>query len=257
MTEPVIEVRNVTLARDGQKILDNVNLDIEPGDFYAIIGPNGGGKTTLLKIILGLLTPQSGSVRLLGGKPRETREFCGYVPQFRTFDFRYPITVKEMVLSGRLAYIPGIRKRYRPVDYRMASDAMEKMGVCDLADRQLCNLSGGEQQSAIIARALAGGPRLLLLDEPTVFVDAPTQDHFYDILENLRSSMTIVLVTHDIGVISTHVTKVACLNHQIYTHGTNEITEDMITSAYQCPVDLIAHGIPHRVLREHDGGERN
>ncbi|KQC08440.1 MAG: ABC transporter [Methanolinea sp. SDB] len=257
MTEPVIEVENVTLGRNGQKILDNVSLSVEPGDFYAIIGPNGGGKTTLLKIILGLHEPQSGSVRLLGKRPWETRKFCGYVPQFRTFDFRYPITVKEMVLSGRLAHIPGIRKRYRPVDLRMATDAMEKMGVCDLADRQLCNLSGGEQQSAIIARALAGGPRLLLLDEPTVFVDAPTQDHFYDILENLRSSMTIVLVTHDIGVISTHVTKVACLNHQIFTHGTNEITEDMITSAYQCPVDLIAHGIPHRVLREHEGGERD
>lgn len=255
MTEPVIEVQNVTFGRNGEKILDNVNLSVEPGDFYAIIGPNGGGKTTLLKIILGLLTQQSGSVRLLGGKPRETRKFCGYVPQFRTFDFRYPITVNEMVLSGRLAYIPGIRKRYRPVDLRMASDAMEKMGVSDLADRQLCSLSGGEQQSAIIARALAGGPRLLLLDEPLVFVDAPTEDHFYDIIEKLRSSMTIVLVTHDIGAISTHVTKVACLNHQIYTHGTNEITEDMITSAYQCPVDLIAHGIPHRVLREHDGGE--
>ncbi|HOP67344.1 MAG TPA: ABC transporter ATP-binding protein [Methanoregulaceae archaeon] len=255
MTEPVIEVFNVTFGRNGEKILDNVNLSVDPGDFYAIIGPNGGGKTTLLKIILGLLTQQSGSVRLLGGKPRETRKFCGYVPQFRTFDFRYPITVKEMVLSGRLAYIPGIRKRYRPLDLRMASDAMEKMGVSDLADRQLCSLSGGEQQSAIIARALAGGPRLLLLDEPLVFVDAPTQDHFYDVIEKLRSSMTIVLITHDIGVISTHVTKVACLNHQIYTHGTNEITEDMITSAYQCPVDLIAHGIPHRVLREHDGGE--
>ena len=254
MTEPVIEVQNVTLGRNGQKILDNVSLRVDSGDFYAIIGPNGGGKTTLLKIILGILEPHAGSIQLLGGSPREKRRLCGYVPQFRTFDFRYPITVRDMVLSGRLGHIPGIRKKYRPVDIQMANEAMEKMGVCDLGDRQICNLSGGEQQSAIIARALAGGPRILLLDEPTVFVDAPTEEHFYDILEDLRSSMTMVLVTHDIGVISTHVTKVACLNHQIYTHGTNEITEDMIMSAYQCPVDLIAHGLPHRVLREHDGG---
>lgn len=251
MSDPVIEVQNVTFSRNGQKILDDVSLCVDSGDFYAVIGPNGGGKTTLLKVILGMLEPQSGSVRLLGGTPVQKRSQCGYVPQFRTFDFRYPITVGEMVLSGRLGHIPGIRKKYRPIDIRMARQAMETMGVCDLAGRQISGLSGGEQQSVIIARALAGDPRILLLDEPTVFVDAPTEAHFYDILEDLRSSMTIVLITHDIGVISSHVTKVACLNHEIYTHGTNEITEDMIESAYQCPVDLIAHGLPHRVLREH------
>ncbi|HUU76480.1 MAG TPA: ABC transporter ATP-binding protein [Methanoregulaceae archaeon] len=252
MAGPVIEVENVTFARNGNKVLDNVSFCVQPGDFYAIIGPNGGGKSTLLKIILGLLRPTGGKVRLLGGKPYETRWRCGYVPQFRTFDFHYPITVEEMVISGRLGHIPGIRKKYGSTDTRAAKETMERMGVQHLADREIRHLSGGEQQRVIIARALAGDPSLLLLDEPTVFVDAPTEVHFYDIINDLRSSMTIVLVTHDIGVIYSHVTRVACLNHSLYTHNGREITDDMITSAYQCPVDLIAHGLPHRVLRNHD-----
>ena len=251
MTAPVIEVEGVGVRFRGHTILEDVNLAIYPDDFYAIIGPNGGGKTTLLKVILGLLTPSRGTVRILGGTGPAARRNLGYVPQFRTFDFEYPITVREMVLSGRLGHITRIPRRYGADDHARTEEALETLNITDLADRQIRSLSGGEQQRAIIARALVGDPRVLLLDEPTVYVDAPTTTQFYGILDGLRERMAIVLVTHDIGVLPEHVTRVACLNRRLYTHDTNEITADMLEAAYHCPVDLIAHGVPHRVLSEH------
>jgi len=249
--EPVIEVENLWLKKNNQVILEGINLRVMPGDVYAILGPNGGGKTTLLKVILGLITPDRGTVRILGGPPRERRHLIGYVPQLRTFDFSYPISVREMVLSGLLGRKAGLLKTFTDADTALADKALATMGIAHLANRAIRDLSGGEQQRAVIARALVGDPQVLLLDEPTVFVDASTETRFYDILENLTRSMTIVLVTHDIGVIASHVTKVACLNRRLYTHESRELTEDMVKEAYICPVDIIAHGQPHRVLRPH------
>jgi len=251
MSAPVIDVDDVWVRLRGQTVLEGVSLAIYPDDFYAIIGPNGGGKTTLLRVILGLLAPAAGEVRILGSTEAAMRKNLGYVPQFRTFDFEYPITVREMVLSGRLGHIPRRPRRYDAEDYARAEEALETMRIADLADRQIRDLSGGEQQRAIIARALVGDPKVLLLDEPTVYVDAPTEAQFYGILDRLRDRMAIVLVTHDIGVLPDHVTRVACLNRHLYTHDTNEITPDMLEAAYHCPVDLIAHGVPHRVFPEH------
>ncbi|NQS78481.1 MAG: ABC transporter ATP-binding protein [Methanoculleus bourgensis] len=251
MSAPVIEVDDVWVRLHGQTVLEGVNLDIYPDDFYAIIGPNGGGKTTLLRVILGLLAPCRGEVRILGSRDAAMRKDLGYVPQFRTFDFQYPITVREMILSGRLGHITRRPRRYDEKDHARTEEALETMQITDLADRQVQDLSGGEQQRAIIARALVGDPKVLLLDEPTVYVDAPTEAQFYEILDRLRDRMAIVLVTHDIGVLPGHVTRVACLNRRLYTHDTAEITADMLEAAYHCPVDLIAHGVPHRVFPEH------
>lgn len=248
---PAVEVKDVSYRRNGTLILDRVSFRVQEGDMYAIIGPNGGGKTTLLKIILGLLTPNTGEVSLFGNPPEIGRFQAGYVPQFRTFDFRYPITVREMVISGRLSYIRGATRRYRKEDYDVTDEVLEKLDLLRLSGHSLSHLSGGEQQRVILARALVGKPRLLVLDEPTVYVDTPTEIQFFDILDDLKRSMTILLVSHDIGVISAHVTKVACLNQTLHTHDTPGITEDMIAATYRCPVDLIAHGLPHRVLREH------
>jgi len=251
MTAPVIEVEDVWVRLRGHTVLEGVSLAVYHDDFYAIIGPNGGGKTTLLKAILGLLVPSRGVVRILGSTEARMRNDLGYVPQFRTFDFEYPVTVREMVLSGRLGRITRRPRRYGEEDRARTEEALETMRIADLADRQIRDLSGGEQQRAIIARALVGDPKVLLLDEPTVYVDAPTTAQFYEILDALRDRMAIVLVTHDIGVIPEHVTRVACLNRRLYTHGTNEVTADMLEAAYHCPVDLIAHGVPHRVFSEH------
>jgi zinc transport system ATP-binding protein len=249
---PVIELDKVSCVLSGRPVLEQVDLKVREGDLYAVIGPNGGGKTTLLRVILGLLPASSGTVRVFGKNPSEARSRVGYVPQYRTFDFHYPVTVEDMVLSGRLGHITGPFRRFSEVDHKAARRAMERTGIQHLSRRTISDLSGGEQQRAIIARALVGDPDLLILDEPMVYVDIPTEVRLFDMLEGLLPGMTILLVTHDIGAISTHVTRVACLNGKIFTHDTNEISEEMLTAAYHCPVDLIAHGIPHRVLRDHE-----
>ncbi len=251
MSAPVIEVNDLWVRLRGQVILEGINLAIYPDDFYAIIGPNGGGKTTLLRAILGLITPCRGEIRILGSRDAAMRRHLGYVPQFRTFDFQYPITVREMILSGRLGHITRLPRRYGADDHARVDEVLETLQITDLADRQIQNLSGGQQQRVIIARALVGDPKVLLLDEPTVYVDAPTEEHFYDIVDQLRDRMAIVLITHDVGVLPGLVTRVACLNRRLYTHDTDEITLDMLEATYHCPVDLIAHGVPHRVFPEH------
>jgi zinc transport system ATP-binding protein len=253
VNSPVIELEKVSCVLSGRPVLDEVDLKVREGDLYAVIGPNGGGKTTLLRVILGLLPASSGTVRVFGESPQEARSRIGYVPQYRTFDFHYPVTVEEMVLSGRLGHVHGLIKRFSREDHEAAHKALEQTGILHLSRRQISDLSGGEQQRAIIARALVGNPDLLILDEPMVYVDIPTEVQLFDMLEGLLARMTILLVTHDIGAMSTHVTRVACLNGKIFTHDTQEISEDMLTAAYRCPVDLIAHGIPHRVFRDHEG----
>jgi zinc transport system ATP-binding protein len=252
MNGPVIELEKVSCVLSGRPVLDSVDLKVREGDLYAVIGPNGGGKTTLLRVILGLLPVSSGTVRVFGKDPREARSRVGYVPQYRTFDFHYPVTVENMVLSGRLGHIGGPVRGFSPRDREASRKALERTGILHLSRRPIADLSGGEQQRAIIARALVGDPSLLILDEPMVYVDTPTEVQLFDMLEELLGTMTILLVTHDIGAISTHVTRVACLNGRIFTHDTSEISEEMLTAAYHCPVDLIAHGIPHRVFRDHE-----
>jgi zinc transport system ATP-binding protein len=247
-----ITLEHVYAEIAGQPVLEDISLTVNEREFFAIIGPNGGGKTTLVKLMLGLIHPGKGTIRIFGGTPGGNRRMLGYVPQFHTFDFHYPITLEEMVLSGRLGNKSRIFTRYTKEDRRITEEVLRTMGISDLSGREISALSGGERQRAIIARALVGEPRALLLDEPTVYVDAPTEQQFYSILNTLKEKMAIVLVTHDIGVVSDHATKVACLNRRLYTHDSGEITDDMLTSAYQCPVELIAHGVPHRVLRTHE-----
>jgi zinc transport system ATP-binding protein len=251
MEEPVIACSHISYRVQDRYILDSVDLTVRKGDFYAIIGPNGGGKTTLLKIILGLLKPTEGTIRVFSTTPLEGRSKIGYVPQYRTFDFQYPITVEKMVLSGRLSHNPGLARTFAQSDRKLVRETLALLGIGHLKDRELRRLSGGEQQRAIIARALVGNPELLILDEPLVYVDIPTEDQIFDLFRELRSELTILMVTHDIGAVSSYVTKVACLNGKIYTHDTAEISEDMLAAAYHCPVDLVAHGVPHRVFRHH------
>ncbi|MBR1369498.1 ABC transporter [Methanocalculus chunghsingensis] len=240
-------------VRYGQNlVLDCVSWEVWEHDFAAVIGPNGGGKTTLLKALLGLLPLSSGRISIFGHSPGEGRRMVGYVPQFHTFDFSYPITVTEMVMQGRLSHIPGLFRRYRDEDHEAAERALGMVGLFGVGDLPISTLSGGQQQRVIIARALAGEPRLLILDEPTVYVDAPTEEQFFSLIATLLDEMTVIIVTHDIGAISGRVNRIACLNRRLYTHGDAMITDDMLISVYGCPVDLIAHGVPHRVLREHD-----
>jgi zinc transport system ATP-binding protein len=229
--------------------LESVDLRLDEGDFLGIIGPNAGGKTTLLKIILGLLAPDRGSVEIFGRPPAESRGVIGYVPQYARFDASFPIDVLDTVRMGRL----GVRRRERSRESRAAARAaLDRVDLSGMADEQIGELSGGQLQRVLIARALASEPRILLLDEPTASVDTRIGRSVYELLERLSERMTIVLASHDIGVISRHVKTIACLNVRLHYHQSRELTPEMVEAAYGCPVDLVAHGHPHRVLPSHE-----
>lgn len=247
----IVRLEDVWLQFDGVPVLEGIDLSIYQYDFLGIIGPNGGGKTTLFKVILGLLEPNRGKVTVFGHAPERGRKFVGYVPQFSLFDREFPISVWDVVLMGRMSHMKRFR-RYSEEDMKRADEALEIVEMLDSRDCQIGKLSGGQQQRVFIARALATEPKLLLLDEPMASVDSPMQTELYDLFEHLRQRMAIVLVSHDISAISIYVDKIACLNRKLFYHGTKELPAEALEAAYRCPVDLIAHGFPHRVLREHE-----
>jgi len=250
MTTPAIELRDVNLRRGSVPVLEDIDLSIQPGAFLALLGPNGSGKTTLLRVILGLIAPQSGTVEVLGGAPSEARGRIGYVPQRAAFDLEFPIQAHEVVCMGRLPRKRWLR-RYDASDHEAAGRALATMEVAHLAERPIGTLSGGELQRVLIARAIAMEPEVLLLDEPTASLDERIGRGVWEILAELSQQMTVVLVSHDIGAISRYVREVACLNRRLYRHPNGELSDEILEATYGCPVDLLAHGHPHRVLSPH------
>lgn len=247
-----LQIDNLCVHYGSMQVLNNVSLRIEPGDFLGIIGPNGGGKTTLVKAVLGLIPISGGKIHLFGQLPNKGRRYCGYVPQQSEFDHSFPITVQEVVLTGRIQ--GGLKPfhRYSQQDQKLVAEILHKTGIYKLRNRQIGGLSGGEFQKMLIARALATRPHLLILDEPTASVDVNSRTQIYSLLKDLNQEMTIILVTHDLAAISTHVRSLACLNTTLHYHGAPQLNQTIIEEMYGCPVELIAHGVPHRVLQEHD-----
>jgi zinc transport system ATP-binding protein len=251
MAKDVLKLENVSVSYGSHAVLEKINLTVGEHDFLGIIGPNGGGKSTLLKAILGLVQPDSGTITVLGNSPEKSRSKIGYVPQYNNYDHSFPVSVQEVVTMGRYSRT-GLFKYYGKKDKQAVQGALEKVGMLDHASAQIGQLSGGQQQRVFIARALVSEPELLLLDEPTASVDSAMQTEFYELLEDLKKEMTIIMVSHDIGAVSVFVDKIACLNQQLFYHGSKEITSDILEATYKCPVQLIAHGdVPHRVLKEH------
>ncbi|MCF7876111.1 ABC transporter ATP-binding protein [Candidatus Bipolaricaulota bacterium] len=258
MTEPEIPIKTVGLSAGykGNPVISNVDLKVERNDFVGIIGPNGGGKTTLLKAILGFIQPMEGKVKVFGRSPEKTRSRIGYVPQYATFDEDYPITVKEVVQMGRRKE-KKFFERYSRQDLKKTKEVLADVEMNDYKDEPISELSGGQKQRIFIARALVSSPELLLLDEPTASVDRRMEKGIYSLLKELNEDMAIVVVTHDIGVLSSYITKVACLSGELYSSDEPCLEKDMLEDAYQCPVELITHAgeeIPHRVLGEHPEG---
>lgn len=257
-TPPIIRIENLDFAYNGQAVLEKVNLDVYEGDFIAMIGPNGGGKTTLLKLMLGLLKPIQGSVRVLGQTPRQVSHQIGYVPQDVNINRRFPITALDVVLMGKLA--PGRRwSKNRHQDRIDALEALDRIDMAEYAQRRIGELSGGQRQRVFIARALVTRPRLLLLDEPTASIDSKGQNDFYRLLKRLNQEVSIIVVSHDLLVVSTYIKSVACVNRRLHYHNQAEITGDMLETMYPCtveevcPVELVTHGhLPHRVLKHHE-----
>lgn len=249
--QDAVVLRHVWAEQEELPILEDVSLTVERGDFLGIIGPNGGGKSTLLRVILGLVKPVSGDVTVFGGPPQESSHRVGYVPQRSLFDKDFPITVVDVVRMGLLSRSRMLRP-FKQRDRERALAALDSVGMTELQNRPIGHLSGGEQQRTFIARALVRNPSLLLLDEAFSGVDPTTQTELYELLSRLADDVTIVMVTHDLSAISTHVAKVACLNRRLHYHGSKEIPPDDIEATYGCPVQLLAHGIPHRVLGRHE-----
>ncbi|HOG01142.1 MAG: High-affinity zinc uptake system ATP-binding protein ZnuC [Firmicutes bacterium ADurb.Bin248] len=254
MNGRAVRIEGLSVYYGKTAALTDVRLDVCEGEYLGIIGPNGGGKSTLLKAMLGLVKPASGHVEVFGAPPGGGRAAVGYVPQFAAMDKRFPITLLEVILTGRLKKGLAPFFAYSKEDEAAARSLAERVGVGHLAARRLSDLSGGEFQKMLIARALAAKPKLLLLDEPTASVDASSREQIYSLLSELNRDMTIVLVTHDLLAVSAQVKKLACLNGRLVYHGEPELTSPVVNSLYGCPVDLIAHGVPHRVLAEHGEG---
>lgn len=237
--EPIIEVRDLSFAFGTTPVLDEVNLTIRRGDYVCMVGPNGGGKTTLLRLILGLLTPTRGTLRVFGTSPVEARRRIGYMPQHAQLDAQFPVRVRDVVLMGRLR-----NARLGPFggdERAKAAAALAEVGLSDYAKRPFSALSGGQRQRVLIARALACEPELLLLDEPTANLDPLVQDEMNDLLRELNRRLTVILVSHDVGFVAQQVKTVVCVNRNVRVHGAEAITGDSIRALYGHDVQLVHH----------------
>lgn len=232
---PLLIVDNLCFKYQGIPVLRNVTFSVNSGDFVGIIGPNGGGKTTLLKAILGFIKPLSGKITINGLPPVQARKNLAYVPQFARYDREFPISVLEVVLSGRLFDLPWYGK-YSKEDYEAALEALTRVGLKDFASRRFGTLSGGQAQRVLIARALASKPNLLLLDEPTASVDAQSEADIHALLNQLKGTMTILMVTHDVDAIINDVQRVICVRGESVVLNPREVCEHFALGLYHKPL---------------------
>ncbi len=240
MSSPIISIKGVSFSYAGPSVLEDINLEVADGEFLGVVGPNAGGKSTLLKLILGLLDPVSGSVKVLGRNPQLASRQIGYVPQYPAFSRDFPITVEEVVLMGCLgnsSWYGGYSSKERDI----ARQAMVETEVENLSKRQLSTLSGGQVQRVLVARALACQPRILILDEPTANIDMRVETDIFDLLKNLNQRMAIIVVSHDVGFISQYVSRVACLNRTLICHETSCINGQVIDELYGSHMHMVEH----------------
>ncbi len=248
MMDQVIDIRSMNFAYGSTPTLSGINLQIEDGEFLGIVGPNAGGKSTLLKVILGLLDPQSCHVRVLGRRPCAARQQLGYVSQHPSFPRDFPITVEQVVQLGRLGLGQKGRwwqalkpSRISRDDNNVVQAALEEVEADDIAKRQIGSLSGGQLQRVLLARALVSEPRILILDEPTANIDQRLEGEIFDLLQRLNERMTILVVSHDVAFISSYVKRVACVSRTLVCHQTDEVDGAVIQELYGEHVRMIAH----------------
>jgi zinc transport system ATP-binding protein len=245
----MLEIKSLSAAYDSNVVLEDINFHVNENDFIGVIGPNGGGKTTLLKVILGLIKPCQGTISF--NSELLSANTIGYLPQISTGDVSYPVTVTDVVLSGMMIK-KKILSRMSSADKKRASEVIGHLGLSELERSPLNELSGGQLQRVFLGRAIIGDPKLLLLDEPGNFVDSTFENDFYEKLKELNDHMAILMVSHDIGMISSHVKSYACVNKSLHYHPSSEITNEQLL-AYGCPIQLITHGdVPHTVLKQHN-----
>ena len=252
MKEKLVEISNLSVSYDQKTVLEGAELTVHELDFLGVIGPNGGGKTTLIKAILGLVKPDLGTIKF-----HIPLSKVGYLPQINQVDRRFPITVLDVVRSGRTGghLLNPFRKDKSETLY--AEELLEKMGIAAIRDKAIGELSGGQMQRVFLCRSLMNKPKLLILDEPDTFVDNQFESELYEKLKELNERMAIVLVSHDVGTISYYVKTIACVNRQVHYHPSNIISTEQLAS-YNCPLQIITHGdIPHTVLSMHENHDHH
>ncbi len=250
MTEKLLEIQSLFAGYNGNIAINNVNLTVHQNDFIGVIGPNGGGKTTLLKTILRLILPVKGTIKFFQNNIPTDKILIGYLPQLNQIDKQFPITVIDVTLSGLMSK-ENLFSRYGKSQKARANEILEKMGIYNLKNKPIGELSGGQLQRVFLSRAIISSPVLLLLDEPSTYADTKFTNEFYQILNELNKEMAILIVSHDVGTITWHVKTIACVNKTLHYHPSNIITEKQL-AAYNCPIQIIAHGdIPHTVLKQH------
>ena len=251
MGTPLIEIKNLSAGYDSRTVLRNINLTVYDRDFLGIIGPNGGGKTTLIKCILGLLKPTGGEILYRGGRALK----MGYLPQYNSIDRKFPITVEEVILSG-LSSQKSLISRFTAAHREKAHQVIARMGLEGLEERAIGALSGGQLQRALLGRAIISDPQLVVLDEPSTYIDKRFEARLYELLAEINHDCAIILVSHDIGTVLQQVKSIACVNETLDYHPDTGISEEWLERNFNCPIELLGHGaLPHRILAEHKHGD--
>ncbi|MFT5425320.1 MAG: zinc transport system ATP-binding protein [Gammaproteobacteria bacterium] len=238
--DTIINIDNVSFSYSHIPVVRDINLAVGEGEFLGVIGPNAGGKSTLLKLILGLLQPDAGEISVFGDRPDKGRSRIGYVPQHPAFSRDFPINVRDTVLMGRLGETRWYGG-YTQEDQEIAINALNAVEIDNISNQTIDSLSGGQLQRVLIARALTSRPDILILDEPTANVDMRAEEDIFGLLKQYNDHMTIIVVSHDIGFISAYVDRVACLNQTMLCHTTSEISGKTIEELYGVPVKMIHH----------------
>lgn len=241
--QPVIEIENLSFSYGANPVLEDISLAVGKEEFFGIIGPNASGKSTLLRLMLGLLEPDRGRIRVLGTSPSRARPRIGYVPQYPAYRREFPICVRDVVMMGRLGVTAAVG-RYTDRDRDKTLAAMQAVEVDAIADTNVAHLSGGQAQRMLIARALACEPEILILDEPTSNIDLRVEESIFALLKQFNAHMTIIIVSHDVAFISSYVDRVGCLNRTLVCHGTAELSGKTMEELYGTDIKMIQHTHP-------------
>ena len=252
MNNRIIKIDNLSAGYENKAVLHDINLEVAEKDFLGIIGPNGGGKTTLMKVILGLLEPTEGKITYYdNGTPTERLEI-GYLPQYNSIDKKFPISVYEVILSG-LNRQKNLFRRFTKEHHERVKETISMMGLEGMENKTIGQLSGGQMQRALLGRAIVSDPKAIILAEPNTYIDKRFEARLYSLLEEINKERTIILVSHDIGSVLQNVKSIACVNGTLDYHPQSEVSAEWIEEKLQCPIELLGHGeLPHRVLRKHN-----
>lgn len=250
--QAIITLKHVSAAYDKKKVLHDINLTVYERDFLGIIGPNGGGKTTLVKVILGLMKPAGGRLCFYKNGKETEHLAMGYLPQYSSIDRKFPISVEEVILSG-LSSRKSLASRFTSEQKEKVQEVIVRMGLEGLGKRAIGQLSGGQLQRALLGRAIVSDPQVVILDEPSTYIDKQFEARLYELLTEINKECAIILVSHDIGTVLQNVKSIACVNETLDYHPDTEVTEEWLEKNFHCPIEVLGHGaIPHRVLGKHE-----